>query len=695
VPTIARTLGLREAGDEPIAARLAAFLRDKRLLLVLDNLEHVAAADLVRLLGSCPAVTVLVTSRVRLRVSGEWEYLAPPLGLPAPGEPLSVEGTVESEAVRLFVERATAVRPEFVLSAENAAAVVEVCRRLDGLPLAIELAAARTKVLAPPALLARLERRLPLLTGGGRDLPARQQTMRETIAWSHDLLPPEEQVLFRRLAVFAGGFGLEAAEAVADAGDAGVSDSGPPAGIAVLDGIESLVDQNLLRSEPGADGTPRFAMLETIREFGLDQLEAAGETAGLRRRHAMFFVAFAEVESPPPWPRGAPRLDRVVADEANLRAVLAWADEQADSGTLLRLTAALAPAWQLRVSYVEGLAWLERALARTSVANHDAHRQTVAWFAGFMARGRGQRARARELVAEMTAGAHAAGNEAWRGQALLVQCVVDQDEGAIDRELAGATEALAALRRSGEPAWAAYPAYFVGYATYQVGALDRAEALLEAALAEGRALDQSMLVGMIVSDLGGIARRRGDYGRAAQLIRERLALAWDGWALRWCLEDLGVIAAECGEAERAAHLLGAAEAYREALGVPLPTVVSTHHQAPIAAAKAILGEEAFAAAWAAGRRLTIDEARAEAAAVATDWHPAPASKLDAAATHGLTARQAEVLRLVAAGRSNREIAEALYISVPTVKRHLTTILATLGLPSRPAAIAYAHTHGLA
>ena len=229
VPAIAQVLGVREAGEEPLAARLESFLADRRLLLVLDNFEQVvvAAPPVADLLGACPGLKVLVTSRVRLRVSGEREYPVPPLSLPVPEAASPGEETVSSEAVRLFFDRALAVKPDLALTAETAPAVAEICRRLDGLPLAIELAAARVKVLSPTALQARLERRLPLLTGGGQDLPARQQTMRAAIGWSHDLLAPDEQALFRRLAVFVGGFTLEAAEAVGGEGGRSAPPSPP------------------------------------------------------------------------------------------------------------------------------------------------------------------------------------------------------------------------------------------------------------------------------------------------------------------------------------------------------------------------------------------------------------------------------------------------------------------------------------
>jgi predicted ATPase/DNA-binding CsgD family transcriptional regulator len=680
---IALVLEIPDTGSLPLSDALKIALRHQQRLLLLDNFEHVlAAAPLVTdLLAACPHLKMLVTSRALLHVSGEHAFTVPPLALPEPERALSIGELTKCDAIRLFVTRAQEVKPSFAITGANASAVAGICQRLDGLPLAIELAAARTRALAPPALLAEMTSTLPLLTGGRRDAPDRLQTMQNAIAWSYDLLSENEQALFRRLVVFVGGFTLEAAQAVA--GDR-----------FVLDDLTSLVDKSLVQQEERPDGETRFSLLETIREYGLECLEEAGEIAAFRRRHAEHFLAFAEAEAPRWFVPGVPLLDRIDAEEANLRAALVWADEQADPATLLRLAAALAPSWELRVSYVEGKAWVERALARVPVAAHDHRRQIVAWFAGWFARVRGERTRALALVEEMTAGARAAGNEVWRAQALLIRAYVDQDEGAFDRQLAAATEALGILRRADESAWAAYAQLTVGFARYVLGDLDGAEDVLEEALTRSRAIDQPRLVGMLVSNLGGIARLRGDYAQAARLIRERLALSWDGWALRWCLEELGIIAALCGEAERAARLLGAAEVYRELLGVPLPAPVSTDYQAPIDAAKATLGEAVFAAAWAAGRRLTVEEARAEAAAVALDWTPAAAATTGPAVALGLTPRELEVVRLVAAGRSNHEIASAFFISVPTVKRHLTNVLGKLGLPSRSALNTYAHEHNL-
>ena len=286
---IAGILGVREEGSG-IANRLAAMLAEKQLLLVLDNFERVvdAASVVADLLARAPGVKVLTTSRTPLHAYGEREFPLPPFPMPDPAHLPPVETLSQYEAVRLFIERAQAVKPDFAVTTANAPAVAEICSRLDGLPLAIELAAAHVKVLPPQALLTRLEKRLPLLTGGARTLPARQQTMRGAIAWSHDLLDEDEQVHFRRVAVFAGGCTLEAAEAVVN--QEGTRD--------VFVGIAALVDKSLLRQEEGAEGEPRFRMLETVREFGLERLEASGEESATRHRHTRYFLDLAERAGP-------------------------------------------------------------------------------------------------------------------------------------------------------------------------------------------------------------------------------------------------------------------------------------------------------------------------------------------------------------------------------------------------------------
>ncbi|MDP9365418.1 MAG: LuxR C-terminal-related transcriptional regulator, partial [Chloroflexota bacterium] len=341
---------LEDPADAP--ERLTSALRDRRQLLVLDNAEHVrsAAPALVPLLGACAGLTLLVTSRAALRVSGEHVYPVPPLACPdAIGSPERERlAAVEAvPAVRLFVDRARAVDARFSLTAANVSAVVEICHRLEGLPLAIELAAARVDVLPPRALLARLESRLPVLTGGPRDAPERQRTLRGAIDWSHELLDPGARHLLARLAVFVGGIGLDAVEAVG--ADAPPRSAAPSS---TLDRLASLVEHSLLRREGRDDGEPRFAMLETIREYALDRLERSGEIDEARRRHAAFFRGLVAQSTP----------QRLAIEEANLQAALAWAVASGDAATSLALASGLCTVWSRRGRLAEGRSWLDLAL---------------------------------------------------------------------------------------------------------------------------------------------------------------------------------------------------------------------------------------------------------------------------------------------------------------------------------------------
>src|SRR5918992_2625428 len=345
---IAEPLGVVEAGDQPLEEGLKDFLRSKELLLLLDNFEQVlGGAPLVgELLSECPRLNVLATSRSVLRVYGEQEFAVPPLELPDHKRLPSVERLTQYEAVRLFIERAKAARPDFSVTNENAPAVAEICVRLDGLPLAIELAAARIKLLTPSAMLERLGSRLKLLGGGARDLPERQRTLRGTIEWSHALLEEGEQVLFARLAVFAGGRTLEAIEAVCEGqGELAVDP---------LEGVSSLLDKSLLRQEEGPEGKPRFVMLETIHEYARERLQASGEAEEARRLHAQHFLALAEEVEPEL--SGADQLaylERLEAEHDNMRAALTWSLEN-EPETVLRLARTLARFWEKRSHYLEG-----------------------------------------------------------------------------------------------------------------------------------------------------------------------------------------------------------------------------------------------------------------------------------------------------------------------------------------------------
>ncbi len=371
--TIGHAFEIRESAMRSPAEAVREFLRNRQALLVLDNFEHVLdAAPLVAdLLAGCPALTVLVTSRGVLHVSGEHTFAVPPMSLPGQdGGDLPLEAC---DGVRLFVERARAARDAFSLTKENGADIAEVCRRLDGLPLAIELAAARVTHLPPRTLLGRLGQRLPLLTGGPRDQPARLQTMRQAIAWSYDLLPPAERLLFRRLAVFVGGCTLEAAEWMSGGGfqvsetepvihpqSSDTRDPSPD----TIDLIASLTDKSLLRAQDGLDGAPRFTMLETVREFAHEQLVASGEADIVRERHAAWCLDLAEESefATPGGPEQARWLARLEAELPNLRGALGWLEETGDTEAMMRLAGALGGFWFWRSRRVEGAAWVERAL---------------------------------------------------------------------------------------------------------------------------------------------------------------------------------------------------------------------------------------------------------------------------------------------------------------------------------------------
>jgi predicted ATPase/DNA-binding CsgD family transcriptional regulator len=710
LPAIATALGLGDVGARPLAAQLVAHLRPRQSLLVLDNLEQVveAAPRIAGLLTHCPRLKVLATSRVVLRVSDEQDVPVDPL--PA------------AEAVQLFVARARAASLAFALTVANQAAVAAICARLDGLPLAIELAAARVPVLPPRALLARLERALPLLTGGARDRPDRLRTMRDAIAWSHDLLDEAEQALFRRLAVFAGGFDLDGAEAVgaretahddeaADQRDLG-NDAfwrgvpPPRRPITVLDGIVSLVEKSLVRDVGGPLAEePRYLMLETVREFGLERLAASGEERVVRAAHAVWARNLAEYLSERIWIPGNERvLVRLDAEHDNVRAALAWAEAAGAAAIGIRLARAMLNYWVIRGHYSEGRGWLERALGWGEPTPSAARARAlvgVAWMATLQ----GEVDRADAAAPEALRIAVAVGDRlteatAWEGMALLALY-----RGSFDDAARWEGRALA-LYQQAEDTCIAGPQY-VGSSYARSGqiALARGDAagaivFLEEAMRRLGEQDFPWRLSGTLRTLGDLLRDRGDLDGAMARYREAVKLAQEhGHRLHLAEALAGVasVVADRGQPERAARLYGAAAALREAIGVPDVGRERPASERGVSTVRTALAPEAFAAAWESGRAMPPQQAVAEALTPAdvAGAPSAPPPSPDPAATMGLTAREAEVLRLLAQGLSDREIGEALFISPRTVHGHVTHLLAKLGLESRTAAAAYAVRRGLA
>lgn len=605
-------LGGREPGDAPLLERVTGMLRDRQLLLVLDNFEQVAeAAPLVgRLVEACPEMTVLVTSRMRLRLSGEHEYSAPPLGLAEPDGHASVDSVAASEAVRLFVVRAQAARADFSLTPENAAAVAGICRRLDGLPLAIELAAARVKVLPPKALLARLEQRLPLLTGGGRDLPVRQQTVRGTIAWSHDLLTLEEQILFRRLAVFVGGFTLAAAAAVS--GDADHPTLDP------FEEVASLVDKSVLRQEPGAGDEPRFGMLETMREFALEQLAASGEDATVRAHHAAYILALVEAagrelhfgHAETAW------LAALDAELDNVRAAVTWFDHAGDAISVLRLVSGLGHLF-VRPYHAEVLGWLRPALGATATEPGTV-RAAALYLAVTLASLLGDTSAAMAFAEEGVALALGLDDPFVLGRAHWAYGLVCAVSGNTARAATAFAAALPLLRAANVPLWVALALAELGDALHVAGDVAGAVPLLDEAVAMTRGFGaaQGSVAGL--GERAHAALTQGDPLLAAGLFAETIAIAQGIGVERIVLgavAGMAGVALASGQPQRAARLLGAVEAARESSGAG--RIGDAWHAARIlSAARGALPEAAFAAAWEEGHAIPLAEAITEAAAIA-------------------------------------------------------------------------------
>ena len=680
VPAIARTLGLRDGGKEILRERLKTYLRQKRLLLLLDNFEHVAGAAPVvsELLASCSRLKVLAISRSALRLSGEHEFEVRPMQLPEVESLPDLATLAQCESVALFVDRAKAVRPEFRLTAENVSAVAEICTRLDGLPLAIELAAARVKLLPPRSLLARLEPSLPLLKGGWLDLPARQKTLKNTLQWSHDLLEEEERRMFRRLSVFSGGGTPEAVEQVA----------GEPE-VEELDVMEALLDKSLLQRGKGARAEPRFAMLETVREYALEQLKANAEEDNYRRAHAEYYLALAEEAAPelrgPRQVTWAKRLDR---EQDNLRTAMRWLLEQEDLEQAVRLVWSLWLFWWIRGRFAEGRQYTEELLQKGKDLP-AAPRARAAFVAGTIALGQSDSGPANALLRESLALFRKLADRRGTAHALASIGIAASRQGQYRRALTCFEEARVIFPEAEERWGAALMLTFSATARLGQGDPGRARPLAERGLAILREVGDAKATSFTLYTLAVAAQAEEHHERARPLLEESLKLSdklGDATNIAHCLEGLASIAVSESQIARAARLWGAAETLLERIEPSVYPYTPDHHlYQSQSEARDRLGRKAFEGSWKEGRTMTASRAIEHA----LQRRQEPESY-----TAGLTRREVEVLRLVADGLTDGQAAEQLHVSPRTVGNHLRSVYNKLGVPSRAAAARQAVERGL-
>jgi predicted ATPase/DNA-binding CsgD family transcriptional regulator len=714
---VASAVGVHEQPAVPLLATLSEALHTHRLVLVLDSCEHLVGpcAELAeRLLRACEHLRILATSLEPLRIAGESTWAVPALSVPTPARLTSAEELAEYDGVRLFVERAGAVRPGFTVTQDNAPIIAHLCWQLDGLPLALELAAAWVKTLNPEQIAARLEDRFRLLTGGSRTATLRHQTLRGAIEWSYSLLNVDEQTFFDRLSVCAGGCRLEAVEAVCAGNGLGEEDALPL--------LDRLVDTSLVVAEE-RHGERRYRLLESLRLYGRERLVTSGAAEATARRHAEHFLALAEAVEPALWGSDAVAwLDRLEIEHDNLRAALRWATGHGEAEIALRLGAALSRFWQVHAHLSEGLKWLESALAWTGDASITTRARALD-AAGHLARDRADYDRA-WMFYEESLGLRRELEDS-RGTALTLNNlgVVAQLRGEYDRAVALLEESLALFRTLGDEWGVALSLLTLGSMAQWQGDLARATAHYEESLALFRALGDTRGIAAALSSLGtlassrgdfaaadelyaecaplfrklgdtrdvaaclsnqaGIARDRGDLGRATAFAQESLVLFHelaDHRGIAACLELIGSAVAAQGQTERAIRLLAAAETVRETTGIDRPAARGAEQERTVAALRSTLGADAFARAWEAGRSLPLDESVADALAPAEP----PGLQIPPSGTRSgpLTRREREVAALIARGLTNRQIAEELFIAERTADTHVEHILAKLGLGSR-------------
>jgi predicted ATPase/DNA-binding SARP family transcriptional activator len=638
--TIAQTLGFKESGGQSPQELLTAWLCDKRLLLILDNFEHLleAAPLVTQMLAAAPGLSVIVTSRAALHLYGEHLFQVPALALPNLQQLPQPATFAEYPAIRLFTTRVQAVRADFALTAENAPVVVEICARLDGLPLAIELAAARGQRLAPARILEYLTTRpggLQILAGGARDLPPRQQTMRATIAWSYDLLSPVEQTLFRRLAVFAGGWTVEGAEAITDFGfslfDFGFEYSAIQNRKSkienVLEGLDSLVDKSLIVQTEELDGALRFTMLETIREYALERLEESGELEVVRQLHAACYLALAEAEATTlGGAEQAAGLARLEREHDNLRAALAWARERGELELGLRLAGTLWPFWQRHCHLSEGRRWLEGLLvdARASAVVPEV-RATALSGAAWLAHDQDDLARADALFEESLSLERALGQTGRVAAVLAHRGIIARHQGQYAQAAALIEESLALARAAEDQAGIAYALFRLGVVTRERGDFARATTIYQECFAAYMALGDRSRAAFAVLGLGDIARDQGDAAQLEAYCAESLTISRElghHWSVGFSLNNLALAAAMRGDLARAAALVEEGVALFRAHGIRGAVVELLVTQRQIACAQAdyerarVALAEGVALGWPAGPHWLVVTGLEELARVA-------------------------------------------------------------------------------
>ena len=604
VPEIGRVVDAPDRVEGLSAAALQQHIGEKDMLLVLDNFEHLleGATIVGQLLAGCPKLKILVSSRSLLHLRGEHEYQAPTMELPAPsGRVCTVEEALQSEAVQLFVERARAANPRFELTDENCEDVAEICRRLDGLPLALELAAARTKLLTPQGMLKRMEKRLQLLTGGSRDVPARQRTLRDALDWDYELLSGEEQVLFRSLSVFAGGFTFDSAEAVVNGGDLFID---------VFDGIDSLATKSLLRRESTESQELRFGTLKTIREYAFERLEASGEAAELQERHARHFLDLAtQLEDHITGPAQTQWLERLEHEHDNLRSALVWASEHAPL-LHLQLAATLGVFWEYRSYLTEGRYWLELAL-RLAADAPAAVRARALDAAGVLARGQGDYARGVELHEEAVALRRELDDRVGLARSLKNLGNVYLDTGQLDHAAQLYTESVELRRTVGDVHGVGETLNNLGVLARIQGRWDEATVHYEEALVIFNQVGDVQGRGRVLMNLGEAKYEAGDFRAADNYCRQSLEVFQEigsRWDIADVLEVMAAVAAGLDDPAEAARLFGAAEALREHLKAPLPPSEREAYDKRVLEARKKLDGTSFAVAWAWGRAMSLEEA---------------------------------------------------------------------------------------